>query len=593
MRLLSKMGLDKTRGQIFVGFIVMMIIVLSLTVSSLYYLLSKVQKENASRYIDEIAEQASGRLESLLSEINVLTLQLAMDERVQDQLADELRGETTTYDEKMQLRKILIDKTAYSETIREIELFSEENSLYPIVEQNIAARVGERYVREANEAHQVGAMIWIGRDPQNPADLLAVRRVKVEKLDYQNGGYLVIRIKPSLVDFISRDVAKARGSIMRLLDADGNEISLAGTEGAAASSDTPEGDGINKAEYVTVQRKIKTTDWQLEIMVLKTALTEEIHFLQDVLIWASVLSIVVFAVLSYYLSLLITSPIKRLTRVMQKGKGGNPQENPGTYFNREVNLLNVKYNQMVREINHLIKSVYEKELIKSKSEIKALHSQIHPHFLFNTLDSLYWAHIRKGDDELAQMVIRLADMFRYSIQLSGEDGFVTVAEELEQIKRYVYIMKMRWHERLQVHIHDDPAVHGLKIPKLTIQPLIENAIVHGIEPLESGGIIELTVRERDGIVSFLIADNGVGMSEAELADVRERLQNDMNVAFMSSGKGIGMFNVSKLIQFHYGSDYGIRIESRQNGGTVVEVRIPAEQVQEEVDRDEHTGDPSR
>lgn len=166
MRLLSKMGLDKTRGQIFVGFIVMMIIVLSLTVSSLYYLLSKVQKENASRYIDEIAEQASGRLESLLSEINVLTLQLAMDERVQDQLADELRGETTTYDEKMQLRKILIDKTAYSETIREIELFSEENSLYPIVEQNIAARVGERYVREANEAHQVGAMIWIGRDPR-------------------------------------------------------------------------------------------------------------------------------------------------------------------------------------------------------------------------------------------------------------------------------------------------------------------------------------------------------------------------------------------------------------------------------------------
>lgn len=108
---------------------------------------------------------------------------------------------------------------------------------------------------------------------------------------------------------------------MRLIDADGNEISLAGTEGAAASSDSPE-DAINKAEYVTVQRKIKTTDWQLEIMVLKTALTEEIHFLQDVLIWASVLSIVVFAVLSYYLSLLITSPIKRLTRVMQRAKAG-------------------------------------------------------------------------------------------------------------------------------------------------------------------------------------------------------------------------------------------------------------------------------
>lgn len=584
MRLLAKLGLDKTRGQIFIGFTIMMVIVLSLTVGSLYYLLSKVQKENASRYIDEIAEQASGRLESLLSEINVLTLQLAMDERIQAQLEDELRGEATTYNEKMQLRKILIDKTVYSETIREIELFSEENSLYPIVEQNIAARVGERYIRETNDVRQVGAMVWMGYDPYHPEDLLAIRRIKIEKLGYRNGGYLVIRIKPSLVDFISRDVARAKGSIMRLLDADGYEISLARSEGSDSTVDTRQETEINKADYVTVQRKIKTTDWQLEIMVRKTALTEEIHFLQDVLIWSSVLSIAVFAVLSYYLSLLITSPIKRLTRVIQKGKGGNPQENPDLYFNREVNLLNVKYNQMVREIRHLIESVYEKELIKSKSEIKALHSQIHPHFLFNTLDSLYWAHIRKGDDELAQMVIRLADMFRYSIQSSGEDGFVTVAEELEQVRRYVYVMKMRWHERLQVHIHDEPAVHRLHIPKLSIQPLVENAIVHGIEPLESGGMIELTVRIQNGAVLFTIADNGVGMSESRLSEVRGRLQNNINRVFMTGGKGIGLYNVSKLIQFHYGQEYGISIDSRQNGGTTVEVRIPV--MQEEMNRDE-------
>ncbi|WP_110934179.1 sensor histidine kinase [Paenibacillus bouchesdurhonensis] len=591
MRLLSKLGLDKTRGQIFVGFIVMMIIVLSLTVSSLYYLLSKVQKENAALYIDEIAEQVGGRLESLLSEINVLTLQLTMDERIQEQLADELQGQATTYDEKMQLRKILIDKTAYSETIREIELFSEENSLYPIVDQTITGRVGERYIQEANDVNQVGSMIWIGLDPQNAGDLLAIRRIKLEKLDYRNGGYLVIRIKPSLIEFISKDVAKAKGSIMRLLDADGNEISLTRTGSTLALPLPPDGDGINKEDYVTVQRKIKATDWQLEIMILKEALTEDIHFLQDVLIWASTLSIIVFALLSYYLSLLITSPIKRLTRVMQKGKSGTPRENPDQYFNREVNLLNVKYNHMVREINHLIKSVYEKELIKSKSEIKALHSQIHPHFLFNTLDSLYWAHIRKGEDELAQMVIRLADLFRYSIQSKGEDGFVTVAEELEQVKRYVYIMKMRWHERLQVKIRDNPAVHELRIPKLTIQPLIENAIVHGIEPLESGGMIELIIREQDGVVSFIVADNGVGMTADKLDEIRSRLQNEMNVEFMSSGKGIGMFNVSKLIQFHYGADYGIQIYSRPHEGTVVEVRIPA--AREEVEPDEHTGDISR
>ncbi|MNZ20878.1 Sensor histidine kinase YehU [compost metagenome] len=575
MRLLSRFGLDKTRGQIFAAFIVMMITILSLTVGTLYFLLSQVQKENTALYIDEIAEQVNGRIESLLSEINVLTLELAMNDRIQEQLAAELRGEETTYDDKMQLRKILIDKTAYSETIREIELFSEENSLYPIVERTIEERIDPRYLQKANQVHQVGAIVWIGRDPENPEDLLAVRRIKLEKLDYQNGGYLVIRIKPSLVEFISRDVAKAKGSLMRLLDAENNEISRMDnhdlTTNGLASIDDPK---IQPNDFVTVQRKVNSTDWTLEIMIPKATLTGDFYFLKDVLMWATVLSIIVFAFLSYFLSRIITSPVKRLTRVMQQGKIGNPLENPEVYFNSEVNLLNVKYNQMVRQINYLIKSVYEKELIKSRSEIKALHSQINPHFLFNTLDSLYWAHIRKGEHELAQMVIRLADLFRYSIHTSSEDGFVTVAEELEQVKRYIYIMKIRWRERLTFVINDHPEVHDLKVPKLMLQPLLENAIVHGIEPLEAGGRVDLSIREQDGVVSFVIADNGIGMSADKLAEIRRRLGHDMKVEFTSGGKGIGLYNVCKLIQYHYGSQYGITVDSWPNEGTIITLKIP-------------------
>lgn len=577
MKLLNRLGLDKTRGQIFAGFIVMMIIVLSLTAGSLYFMLSRVQKENTALYIDEIAVQVSGRLESLLSEINVLTLELAMDDRIQERLEAELQGQTTTYDEKMQLRKILIDKMAYSETIREIELFSEENSLYPIVDQTIQERLDARHLAEANEALRVGALVWVGHDPNNPEDLLAFRRIKLEKWGYQGGGYLVVRVRPSLVEFISKDVATAKGSKMRLLDAENNEISSSNiSTGPVASKNATLEDemGMNRDQYVMVQRKIKSTDWQIEILIPKQTLTKDFYFLKDILIWASAFSIVVFAFLSYSLSQLITSPMKKLARVMQQGKKGHLAENPEVYFNNEVNLLNVRYNQMVRQINYLIESVYEKELLKSRSEIKALHSQIHPHFLFNTLDSLYWEHVKKEEGELAQMVIQLADLFRYSIQASSEDDFVTVEEELGQVMRYVSIMSMRWRDRLEFVLEDDLSVHHIEIPKLMLQPLVENAIVHGIEPLESGGRVELSIQEQEDAIAFVIKDNGIGIEADKLEEIRRKLSSESNMAFAVGGKGIGLFNVSRLIQFHYGVQFGITIDSCIGKGTRVELRIP-------------------
>ncbi|WP_155973003.1 sensor histidine kinase [Paenibacillus sp. Leaf72] len=567
----KKIGLDQTRGQIFVSFILTMSIVLLITVSSLYVLLSKVQRENAALYIDEIALQASGRLESQLNEVNVLTLQLAMDDRIQEALGLEKQGHLAVYDERMKLRRLLIEKTAYSDTIKDIELYSLSRSLYPIVEKSIGERVEERYLKQADEIHQAGAIIWIGRDPDNPEYLLAVRQVKLEKEKYAKGGYLLIRLKPSIIELATTDKAKDKGRVMRLLDENNNSMNVGEDSGLLLSVGALEGES---GDYVTVERAIRSTGWKLQIMIPKQTLTADIYFLRDVLLWASVLSIFVFALLSYYLSKFITSPIRSLTRIIQGGKHGSPRENPDQYFNREVNQLNMTYNQMVKQINYLIKSVYEIEIVKSKSEIKALHSQINPHFLFNTLDSLYWDHIRKGEQELAQTVIQLADLFRYTIHSSTQDGFVTIDEELEQVKRYGDIMKMRWRDRLAIEIDCEQQLGSVRIPKLAIQPLVENAIVHGIEPMEHGGTIKLRVREEAGVISFTVHDNGIGIDPDQLHQIRERLQNDLSIAFVTGKNGIGLFNVCKLIQLHYGKQYGLTIDSAPGAGTTIVLKIP-------------------
>lgn len=567
MRLLRAWGLDQTRGQIFIGFIATMTLVLVVTVGSIYMLLAGVQKRNALQYTDEIAVQTSGRLKSLLNEINVLTLQLAMDERIQDRLADELQGQTATYAERMKIRGLMQEKTVYSETIQEMELYSLEGSVYPIFDKSIQERVGAQLVNKADESFNAGMLQWLARDPEDPDYLLAIRQIKLERLDYAKAGYLAVKVKRSLIDFIGTDDAKMKGSRMYLLD-ENNEV-IASENG---NEPLPQ-ERAKQDRYITVNRAIEGSDWSLEIHLPKKTVMGDTLFIQYVLLGASLGSVVLFAFLSYYLSRFITSPIKKLAGVIQQGTEGGLKENAELYFNREVNLLNRKYNRMVQEINHLIKSVYEIEIVKSKSEITALHSQINPHFLFNTLDSIYWAHVAKGEKELSRYIVLLADLFRYSIMNDDGSGLVRLEQEVDQVRRYIDLMKLRWQERLTVEFQVDPATQSCRIPKLTIQPLVENAIVHGIEPLDGGGEIQISARREGLFLVVEIRDNGIGIGADKLGEIQARLQKETRRELPLNGRGIGLFNVHKLVQLQYGEESGITIVSKPGEGTTVSLRL--------------------
>ncbi len=572
MRLLKRLGLDQTRIQIFIGFIAAMALVLAMTVGSIYMLLSLQQKKNAQQYTDEIAVQMSGRLQSQLNEINVLTLQLAMDERIQELLFQERNGNRVSYEDRMQVRKMLQEKMVYSETIQEIELFSLEGSIYPMVEKNVKQRAGGKAVERADESLQAGALVWLAQDPEDSDSLLALRQVKIERLGYESGGYLVMKVKRSLIDFISAGDAKLADSTVYLTDENG-EIIASDT----LREELLSGNLKKEKSFIAVSRHIPETDWMLEILLPQKMVMEGTSFIRYVLLAASAAGIIMFAFLSFGLSQLITSPVKKLSRVMQQGKEGNLQENREQYFNREVSQLNTRYNQLVREINYLIKSVYEIEIMKSKSEITALHSQINPHFLFNTLDCIYWAHISKGEKELSRSIILLADLFRYTIQSNDHNGFVTAEQELEQVKRYAELIKMRWEDRLETAFYLDPSAQKCKIPKLTIQPLVENAVVHGIEPLNGGGRLSVTINKCDSDLIVTVEDNGVGISGSKLAEIRSRLSNETHKELQVGGKGIGLFNVHKLAQLQYGEGSGIEIESVENVGTTVILKLTAKE----------------
>ncbi len=283
---------------------------------------------------------------------------------------------------------------------------------------------------------------------------------------------------------------------------------------------------------------------------------------------------------------MITRPIQRLMRSMRSARFGGLRLIPADrnrFRTLEIDELNNTYNQMVTHMNELIQVVYEKEITQSRTELKALQAQINPHFLFNTLEAFYWSLEEKEESELAQVILAMSGLFRYVIgSAAGNDEWVTIRDELEHAQRYLQIMKMRFVNRLTWNIDADEALLQAPIPKLIIQPLVENAVLHGVESRIGPGSVTIRVfSARPGFATVAVLDDGIGMDGETLA----KLMHSIEGGFPKNpkkGAGVAMSNVQRRLKLYYPNTAergsGLQIESKPGVGTTVrfEITIPAE-----------------
>ena len=224
---------------------------------------------------------------------------------------------------------------------------------------------------------------------------------------------------------------------------------------------------------------------------------------------------------------------------------------------------------MAYVLSYLMEQNVEEQRQKRKSELRALQAQINPHFLYNTLDSIIWMAEWGKTKEVVLMTSSLAKLLRQSI--SNQNELVRVEEEVEYTRSYLTIQKMRYKDKLEYDIQVSPEVLGQKIPKLVLQPLVENAIYHGIKYKEGKGIVQIEGWIEQEELILRISDDGIGMTEEQLAKIFEKRETDIRK------NGVGVLNVHERIQLYYGKDYGLRFFSTLGEGTVVEVRIPCEE----------------
>ncbi len=286
-------------------------------------------------------------------------------------------------------------------------------------------------------------------------------------------------------------------------------------------------------------------------------------------IWLVVLgSAIGSAAVIAFLVYAMARPIKRLSKAMgQVQKGDFAVRVPGDSKD-EIGKLTKSFNYMLDEINILIKQVYQEKIAQKNAEIQALQAQINPHFLYNTLDSVNWMLIDREEYDISDIIISLGELMRYSIE--DENAFVPLKREVEYVLCYLKIQKNRLEDRLEYSVDAQENLMEERVPKLILQPIIENAITHGIEPRNQKGTIHICIEDQGEAMIISVEDNGMGMNPDQLKGLRDETSDTEK----EGHRGIGIRNVDRRIRLHYGEQYGVSVESLYGKGTLVRLRIP-------------------
>jgi two-component system sensor histidine kinase YesM len=325
---------------------------------------------------------------------------------------------------------------------------------------------------------------------------------------------------------------------------------------------------LRGASYRLIKRESAYTGWMTVGVFSMDELLGDIDFLRLMSLSISAATLAIAIGLALFLSSSIARPVLKLRTLMKEVEGGKLDVACRVDGSDEISQLGRSFNVMIEEIRNLIEQVYREQRKKREAELKALQEQIKPHFLYNTLDTIRWMAVERGAHDVAELVEALTRLFR--IGLSRGKEMIPLGDEVEHARSYLFIQKTRYEDKFDYELKFDAGLSGLQVVKLILQPLVENAIYHGIKQKKGRGSLQVTVGMDGADLVMRVSDDGVGMGPEKLAELRALLESPD-----ASGQGFGLYSVHERIRLSYGPGYGVEIESEPGAGTTVTVRCPA------------------
>ncbi|WP_248548091.1 sensor histidine kinase [Paenibacillus sp. FSL H8-0282] len=558
-----------------ISFLLLLSFLFSLTVLQyVYRIYDKQIYEKAS----EVLGMSSISIENALRELDQLSFTVVSDEQIQECLR-QLQNDPQPYERQVLHNKIINRLVAFA---------GAEKYVYSMMLMDTSGGVMTAGNREGVSqdlqdqlkplaAEASGSIVWYPQGNRN--SLLAVRQIKSytgSTFTLDDLGTLVIRIR---IDLIIADSTSETDQLIAVDATTGQaiypEAPILLPEELKEETERPELYRTAKYQegtYFITKTKSSYIDW---IYINATPFNEmfkHITFVKKLVVIIFALILLIGLLLGYRLARSIVRPISKLTKKMkqiEKGDLDNLEEQSLGVVSQtaqdEVSQLNRTFKMMIRRIRELIDENYAKQLIIRETELKALQAQINPHFLYNTLESINWLAKMNKQAKISEMVEALGYLFRSSIGL--KDPLITLEKEITIVRNYVIIQKTRFDERLDFRMDVPEHLHDALIPKLTLQPLIENAIRYALEPNIEPCTISITVSEDEQGLDIRVSDNGPGMSAEFIKDLQMG-------RVKTRGEGIGLANIAERIQIVFGPEWGTSIESEPGQGTTIHVRIP-------------------
>ncbi len=594
--------------RLFLFFLIAILIPLFISSIIIYSRAANSIQDQVGEYLRKNIMVTNLQVDRFLEEYEKITLPLVTDRNVKDFIELGFNQELERYQ-------------VYSDIVDNMNRITEQNAaidlIYIITDEGRSILSEDRYYSpldpfpvdkvydELNKiAPDSGKVVFKARKTMDGKIVITFTR-KIRGSNFEPRGILGVDLTLSSIEEFWSMANIGEGSDLMILDDEGQVIyhpdsslfgSYISSKTQAAIEQEQNGSFMSTWDDERMfyyYQTSKLTNWKTVTSVPEKELYEPISGIRVTAFISGGLSLLLASILAFYFTRSIVKPIHLLQHHLKKMEKGIWSKVPEMEGTNEVVSLVRSYNHMIEELTKLIDKVYhaelqnqkaqlkvqEREIEMQKNELQALQSQINPHFLYNTLETMNAYGLIRGSDEISEIAESLAYMFRYSVK---NLEVVKLVDELDHIRSYLTIQehRMRKNFELDVLIHPDFLLKDTV--KLSLQPLVENAIEHGMVDGQTAGKITIDAKEENDLFYVIVEDNGAGIASSRLQEIRDFLNATDNDQIMDGASGIGLKNIHRRIQLLFGDSYGLQIESELDKGTRITINVPSNIISHEM-----------
>lgn len=574
------------QSTIAVAFSCLIVVTITVIAWMSYHLSTDAVKKNSRDYTYQLMGQVSSNIDSYINYMDNISRMVLSNYDIKEYLLKQVYlGAIGKEDLKQKISFQLNTVLNTRKDISSILIFGTNGQIIPYNEKiKLNPQVDpteQSWYKKAIEAK--GKVVISSSHVQNMIlndynSVISLSRELSSDVGDEKLGVLLVDLNYSVINDICNKIKLGNKGYVFIVDANGNivyhpeqqminnnqKMELISQVMRTPGSSFVTSEGKNSRMYTI--KTSQSTGWKIVGVTYVDELVSNKNELQKYTFFGGIAFLIIAVLLSIILSLRISRPIKHLESSMKEVEKGNFDIQVDIQSSNEIGHLSNRFNRMTTEIKELVIQNMKEQELKRKSELQVLQAQVNPHFLYNTLDSIIWMAETGKSKEVILMTASLAKLFRLSISKGQE--FISIFNEIEHIKNYLTIQKMRYKSKLDFEINVDKSILPCKVIKIILQPLVENAIYHGIRNNAGKGHIQITGIRKENRILLQVIDNGIGMSPEEIHNIYQKDRTSVQ------GSGIGVQNVNQRIKLHFGEPYGLHFESELGKGTTVNIWLP-------------------